>query len=98
MSHRTSKAVSGTLVTAILAAGAVAIPATSAQASTACSATSIRINATPGAENPTTVSGHSHATGKHYVRSITNRVWYWNADNDNGRTDKWDTYFGMQQC
>lgn len=96
--NSTRKTLSGVVVGATLAAAAVAVPMTSAQASTACSASSIRINATPGAENPSTVSGHSHVTGKHYVRSITNRIWYWNADNDNGRTDQWDTYHGMQQC
>ena len=87
-----------TLAIAVLSAGAFAAPLAPAQASTACSATSIRINATAGAENPTTVSGHSHQTGKHYVSTMKNRVWYWYADNDNGKSDKWDTYFGMQQC
>lgn len=70
-----------------------------ASASTECGATVIIINATPGGEPRSSAHGHSHRTGKHYVAAITSsRLWYWNADNDNGRDDKPDTPYGIRQC
>ncbi len=82
-----------------MAVGMITIPAGAASASTACSATSININSPPGVEPSSWASGHSHVTGKHYVKSINSlRVWTWWADNDNGSVDKTDTYFGIQQC
>lgn len=86
-------------VATLMTAGIVILPAGAATASTGCSAVSININSTAGGEPSSWASGRSHVTGKHYVSSINSlKVWTWNADNDNGKTDKTDTYFGIQQC
>ena len=85
--------------TALVAGMLVVVPTSAASASTACSGTSITINATAGGEAPRTVNGHTHATGKHYVYSIsTSKLWTWWADNDNGSTDKPDSPYGIIQC
>lgn len=92
------KLMTGILTLAFAASTLVVLPSTSAQASTACSAESIAINTTSGGERASTASGHIHATGKHYFAYSVNGIWHWNADNDNGRTDKKDSSFGIRQC
>lgn len=93
------KALSTFVSLAVLATGLVLVPASTASASLGCSATSVRVNSTSGGESPSDQNGHSHVTGKHYLKTITSsKMWYWSADNDNGRTDNWDTAYGFTQC
>ncbi|XBH21931.1 hypothetical protein V5R04_01510 [Jonesiaceae bacterium BS-20] len=83
----------------LVAAGMIAVPVSAANASTACDGVTIKINGTAGGEPASWAYGHSHLTGKHYVGATTsNKLWYWYADNDNGSTDKPDTYYGVRQC
>lgn len=83
----------------LVAIGMVVVPTSTASASVGCSAVSVRVNSTSGGEGASDRNGHSHMTGKHYVSRITSaKMWYWSADNDNGRTDKWDTAYGFIQC
>jgi hypothetical protein len=70
-----------------------------ASAGTACTSTTITINAGAGAEPPSSAKGHSHATGSHYVSSISGGFWFWYADNNGGLDgDTWDTYLGVVKC
>lgn len=78
----------------------IVVPATPAEASLACSGTSIQINTNPGAEAPSWATGHSHWTGNHYIYAIyMNGNWEWWADNNGGWDgDTWDTYYGLIAC
>ena len=85
-----------------MAAGTLAIPvlgAAPAGASTSCSASWININTGSGAEAPSQAWGHSHSTGRHYIKSRSgNKLTYW-ADNDGGWDgDTADTYYGVKYC
>lgn len=73
--------------------------ATQAHADTRCLADWIYINASPGGDPKQRVLGHSHNTGKHYIRSISNSVYEWWADNDGGQDgDSPDTFYGRIYC
>lgn len=96
MKKKTIMSAVATVAFAVASVGGIATPAA---AHTACDATAILINSTKGGEKPSWRSGHAHLTGKHYVGGISrSKIWYWHADNDNGSTDKPDTYYGMRQC
>ena len=77
----------------------VVVPTGAANAAVPCSYGSMTINSNPNAEGPTRASGHAHFTGNHYIRSMTNSVWYYTADNNGGADgDTWDTSYGVAQC
>ncbi len=86
-------------LTAATVTTAVGAPPSTAVASTACSSSVITINAGPGAEPPTTASGHRHNTGNHYVGAISGGFWYWYADNNGGMDgDTTDSFYGSRRC
>lgn len=84
---------------ALATAAALVGPAAPAHASLACSGTAIWINGNPGAEPGSWATGHSHATGNHYVKRISGSTWEWWADNNGGSDgDTADTYYGTKAC
>lgn len=91
------------LVGAVAAAGVMVVmvvfPTGAAVSSVPCSYSSITINSNPKAEGPTRASGHAHVTGNHYIKSMTNNVWTFTADNNGGSDgDTWDTSYGVAAC
>ncbi|MFE0424034.1 hypothetical protein [Streptomyces sp. NPDC058953] len=105
MFGKTVKRLSATGAAAAMV-GAVLIlggTATTAQADTRCDWGTIRINGNPGAERPSYASGHTHRTGNHYVKKVTNTggnlVVEWWADHNGGDDgDTWDSYYGTRVC
>jgi hypothetical protein len=82
-----------------LSVAMVALPTGAAVSAVPCSYSSMTINGNPNAEGPTRASGHAHLTGNHYVRSMTNKTWYYTADNNGGSDgDTWDTSYGVAAC
>ncbi|GIG26930.1 hypothetical protein [Cellulomonas denverensis] len=82
-----------------VAVAVVVLPTGAATSAVPCSYSSMIINSNPRAEGPTRASGHAHVTGNHYVRSMTNKVWYYTADNNGGSDgDTWDTAYGVAAC
>jgi hypothetical protein len=77
-----------------------------AYASTACTASRITINWNFGGEGTSTVWGHSHLYGNHYVHNIKPvpgnsklYTWYWYADNNGGLDgDTADTFYDSVVC
>jgi hypothetical protein len=92
----------------VAATGLLATTAQSAHADRRCGASSkIVINDGGGGEAPSTVWGHQHTTGEHYIHHITRSIanntktYYWYADNDNKLVmngDKPDTPYGYITC
>ncbi|TFV45756.1 hypothetical protein E4P43_17175 [Blastococcus sp. TF02A-35] len=84
------------VVAAITAGTTVLIPAGTASADMRCSFGPITINSNPGAEAPSTASGHTHSTGNHYSKGMSSSgvVTYY-ADNNGGSDgDTKDTLYG----
>ena len=82
-----------------MAAALGLLPTGAAVSAVTCGYSSMTINSNPNAEAPSRASGHAHFTGNHYIRSMTNRTWYYSADNNGGTDgDTWDTNYGVVAC
>ncbi|MGA4955404.1 hypothetical protein [Streptomyces lavendulocolor] len=103
MTRWTTVALSALATTSLIVA-----TAPSAHADRRCGASSkIVINDGEGGEAQSSVWGHEHTTGDHYIhhitRSLENRTktYYWYADNDNKllpSRDERDTPYGYITC